>query len=46
MNFQMIQAMIQCFERSKLRAQHTSEYLYHTLLGTNNHLFLEVLNLT
>ena len=26
--------------------QCTSEYLYHALLGTNNHLFLEVLNLT
>ena len=29
-----------------LRSQRTSEYLYHALLGTNNHLFLEVLNWT
>ena len=26
--------------------QRTSEYLYHALLGTNNHLFLEVIILT
>ena len=30
----------------KTNPERTSEYLYHALLGTNNRLFLEVLNLT
>ena len=32
--------------RSLRLTQRTSEYLYHALLGTNNGLFLKVLNLT